>query len=64
MACALANGVTRRMLQGKRFIEVFPGAYRVDATPDSFDLRVRAALLVLLDDAALSHSSNLVWLGY
>lgn len=61
---AKAHGITRRMLQGPRFVQIFAGAYRTVDTPDSFDLRVRAALLVLPGDVALSHVSNLRWRGY
>ena len=61
---AKAHGITRRMLQGPRIVQVFAGAYRSVDTPDSFDLRVRAAILVLPADATLSHVSNLRWRGY
>lgn len=33
-------------------------------TPDTFALRIKAALLVLPDDAALSHQTALRWCGY
>jgi len=52
------------MLQGPRFVPVFDGTYRTADTPDSFELLVRAALLVLPLDAVLSHVSNLRWRGY
>lgn len=61
---AKACGITRRMLQGSRFVQIFAGAYRSFDTPDSFSLRVRAAMLVLPVDATLSHVSNLRWRGY
>ena len=61
---AKAHGITRRMLQGPRIVQIFAGAYRSVDTPDSFDLRVRAAILVLPADATLSHVSNLRWRGY
>jgi hypothetical protein len=61
---AAAVGVTRRMLEGHRFVQVFPGAFRVHSTPADFDLLVRAALLVLPRGSALSHVSNLRWRGY
>ena len=52
------------MLQGPRFAQVTAGAYRAAATPESFELLVCAAMLVLPPDAALSHVSNLRWRGY
>lgn len=61
---AKAVGVTRRMLQGTRFAKIRPGVYRASETPMTFDLLVRAAMLVLPPDAALSHGSNLRWRGY
>lgn len=64
VAEAQAVGVTRRMLQGSRFAKIHPGVYRVSETPMTFDLLVRAALLVLPPDAALSHVSSLRWRGY
>ncbi|MCW2840499.1 MAG: hypothetical protein JWR55_1982 [Aeromicrobium sp.] len=51
------------MLQGARFAQVFEGVWRTSATIETEDLRVRAALRVLPDDAALSHVSNLRWRG-
>lgn len=51
------------MLQGSRFIQVFEGVWRTAETAESEELRVRAALKVLPDDAALSHTSSLRWLG-
>jgi uncharacterized protein DUF559 len=61
---AATLGITPRMLQGRRFTRIFDGVYRTTQTPLSFDLAVRAALLVLPGDAALSHVSNLRWRGY
>jgi hypothetical protein len=55
---AAAHGVTPRMLQGARFTQVFLGAWRTTSTPETEELRVRAAVKVLPDDAALSHISN------
>ena len=43
---------------------VRPGYYRFAGTEVPFDAAVEAALRVLPDDAALSHVSNLRWLGY
>jgi hypothetical protein len=51
------------MLQGSRFIQVFDGVWRTAATIETEELRVRAALKILPDDAALSHASNLRWRG-
>lgn len=61
---AAAHGLTRRVLQGRRFVMVHPGYYRFAETEIPFDVAVNAALNVLPDDAALSHVSNLRWLGY
>lgn len=60
----MAHGITRRMLQGPRFAQIIAGVYRAAATPESFDLLVRAAIRVLPPDATLSHVSNLRWRGY
>lgn len=51
------------MLQGARFTQVFDGVWRTSATDESEELRIRAALKILPDDAALSHVSNLRWRG-
>jgi hypothetical protein len=51
------------MLQGSRFIQVFEGVWRASGTAESEELRIRAALKILPDDAALSHVSNLRWRG-
>lgn len=40
------------------------GVFRAAGTPETFELRVRGALLKLPDDAALSHQSALTWAGY
>lgn len=64
IADAAAAGVGRRALQGPQFASVHRGVFRATETPETFDLRVRAALRVLPDDAALSHQSALTWAGY
>lgn len=51
------------MLQGSRFTQVFDGVWRTTATAETEELRIRAALKILPDDAALSHVSNLRWRG-
>lgn len=61
---ALAAGVSRRELRGPRYELVHRGVHRAQSTPDSFELRIRGALLVLPDDAALSHQTALRWCGY
>jgi hypothetical protein len=61
---AAEAGVGRRALQGPGYASVHHGVFRTAETPDSLDLRVRGALLVLPDDAALSHQSALGWAGY
>ncbi len=52
-------GVTRRMLQGKRFVRIHPGIYRAASTEPTLPLLVHAARLVLPQDAAVSHITNL-----
>ncbi|QGG40162.1 DUF559 domain-containing protein [Aeromicrobium yanjiei] len=64
VADAASAGVGRRALQGPRFATVHRGVFRAVGTPATLDLRVRGALLVLPDDAALSHQTALVWSGY
>ncbi|MCL8252272.1 DUF559 domain-containing protein [Aeromicrobium fastidiosum] len=64
VAHAAAAGVGRRALQGPQYASVHHGVFRAASTPDTLDLRVRGALLVLPDDAALSHQSALAWVGY
>lgn len=61
---ARAHGLSRRVLQGRRVVMVCPGYYRFADTEVAFEVAVEAALRVLPDDAALSHVSNLRWLGY
>lgn len=61
---AAAYGVTPKMLAGRRFVEVFSGVHRTADTVDCFDLRVRAAVLVLPPDAAVSHVTSLRWRDY
>jgi hypothetical protein len=61
---AITAGVTRRALRGPLFESMGRGVYRAAGTPDTFELRVHGALLVLPDDAALSHQSALRWGGY
>jgi hypothetical protein len=63
-AQARAAGIGRRALQGPGFAPVHHGVFRASDLPDSLDVRVRGALLVLPDDAALSHQSALGWVGY
>lgn len=63
-AQARAAGVGRRALQGPGYTSVHHGVFRAADTPDSLELRIRGALLVLPDDAALSHQSALGWVGY
>lgn len=60
---ALAAGITARMLEGNRIVAMQRGAYRYATTPVDLDLLVRAALLLLPDDAALSHLTSLRWRG-
>ncbi len=58
-AQAQAVGVSRQMLRGTRFRRLFPDAYTTAATALTLDLQVRAALLTLPSDAAVSHTTAL-----
>lgn len=64
VAEAEAHGVSRRVLQGRRIVRVYPGYYRFADSEVAFDVAVETALRVLPDDAALSHVTNLRWLGF
>ena len=52
-------GVSRRMLQGRRFVMIHPGIYRSADTEPTLRLLIDAALLVLPKDATVSHLTNL-----
>lgn len=56
-------GLTRRMLQGKRFTQLHRGIYLTADTALTLPIRIHAARLLLPDDAALSHVSALQWYG-
>lgn len=63
MAEALACGLSRRMLQSRRFVMIHRGIY-VDADLEqTLDVMVAADLLVLPPDACLSHTTALHWYG-
>lgn len=51
------------MLRGRRFSTVTPGVFRVADTPVTLELSITAAMLVLPDDAAVSHTTNLALRG-
>jgi hypothetical protein len=60
---AIASGISARMLEHPRFVEVFPRVYRtgdVVLTPDAL---IAAARLTLPADAVLSHLTRFVPLG-
>ncbi|TCI97794.1 hypothetical protein [Aeromicrobium sp. IC_218] len=59
---ALRAGVTRRMLDGRRFARVARGVWRLSSTPVTPELTVAAVLLATSADAALSHTTALSWL--
>lgn len=63
IAEAEAVGVSRRVLQGKRFDQVVPGVYRCAASPLTFEMGVAAAVRAMPRGAAISHVSNLRWRG-
>lgn len=61
---ALARGVTRRQLQGPRFVQVFRGVYIAAETPLDLTTRISAARRILPPDAAVSHFTNLRLRGF
>jgi very-short-patch-repair endonuclease len=62
-AQALAAGVTRTMLRGKRFERIHHGVYRIAGTPISHDERVHAARLALPKSAKLTGISRIQEIG-
>src|SRR5690606_13439713 len=60
---ALEHGITPSMLRGRRIATVTPGVFRYAETAMTLSLAIRAALAVLPDDAAVSHTTNLAWRG-
>lgn len=63
VAEAAEHGLSRRALQGRRIVMVFPGYYRFRDSEVMLDDIVEVAMRVLPDDAALSHVTNLRWRG-
>jgi hypothetical protein len=59
VAEAAEHGLSRRVLQGKRFTTVFPGVFRYVDTPLTFELGVAAAVRHLTPGFAFSHLTNL-----
>lgn len=59
---ALRAGVTRRMLDGRRYARMVRGVWRLSTTPVTPELIVAAALMATSADAALSHTTALSWL--
>ena len=53
-AQARAAGVGWNMLQGRRFVRLLPDVYAIATLPLTDDVRTRAVLLVLPDDAVVS----------
>ena len=60
---AIAAGVTPRMLQHDRFVEVHPSVYRLRAVQLDERGQIEAARLALPPDARLSHGTRLRTLG-
>lgn len=60
---AISAGITPRMLQHDRFVEVHPSVYRLRAVQLDEPGHVEAARLALPPDARLSHSTRLRALG-
>lgn len=56
---AEALGLTRRMLQGKRFTRIHPNVYRLTSTEPTTELLARAAILALPAGFAISNVTNL-----
>ncbi len=63
VAEAAALGVSRRVLQGGRFVQVTPGVHRLATSAMTFDMWVGATVRVLPAGAAISHVTNLRWRG-
>ncbi|MGJ9411455.1 DUF559 domain-containing protein [Aeromicrobium sp. CF4.19] len=62
-AQATVHGLTRRVLQGRHFVQVHRGVYLPTGTVLTFEMLVEADLLRLPADAHLSHVTGLQWLG-
>lgn len=60
---AIEAGITPRMLQHARFVEVHPSVYRLDTVELDERGRVEAARLCLPPDARVSHATRLRMLG-
>lgn len=60
---AIASGVTRRMLQGKRFVTIHRGVHIEAGVELTLEVLVQADLLALPDDACVSHTTALRWYG-
>lgn len=63
VAEAKALGLTRRMLQSKRFVMIHRGIYVAADLELTLDVLVRADLLALPPDTCVSHTTALHWLG-
>jgi len=57
-------GITRRMLQGKRFVRIHPNIYRLAESEPTTELLARAALLALPPGFAISQVTNLQLRGF
>ncbi|MGA8986555.1 DUF559 domain-containing protein [Aeromicrobium sp.] len=60
---ALACGLSRRMLQGSRFVKIHPGIYASAQLEQALTVLVAADLLTLPADVCLSHTTALHWYG-
>lgn len=63
IAEAQRAGLSRRVLQGRRFVQVTSGVYRCESSPMTFQMWIAAAGRVLPPGAAISHVTNLRWRG-
>lgn len=59
-----AAGISPRMLQHERFVEVHPRVYRLSDVVLTLPMRIAAARLALPPDALSSHTTRLHELGY
>jgi hypothetical protein len=64
VAEARAHGVTRHMLEGRRFVRMFCGVYRTGETPETLTVLLTAASMVLGPHAAVSHITCLRLMGF
>lgn len=62
-AAGLANGLSRRELDSRRFHHLYRDCYVSSGRPVNFQLRAEAALEMVPGAYGLSHQSSITWLG-